>query len=340
MNAASISVAVCSKNRSEELRNLAVQLRKIIQKQNAKKVELVIVEDVTEIPDELRPSRIKEADIYAAVQYEHGGFGAIRQRAVELACGELIAFIDDDCTPCDGWLDFLIAPFSDPQVVAVGGGILPQKGNMIAKATALIGLPAGGLPRLMASHGKVQVSDFLSTGNLALRRSAVFTAGGFDTRHRFGGEDQQLVAKLMGEKRFVPTALVKHRNRQLFSEVWAWFVRRGMGEYRLNRLSGLGKFQSTFQPWRWSWTWRILLFVLIGSFIGLPALLVLLASYYAALFVKIFFANRGDSSIPSVMHSKSDCLCFSVILLAPVLRVWMDIAREYGRIKSVCQHER
>lgn len=194
------SIAVCSKGRPEELRALATGLRKLIDNFHSAQTELIIVEDVSELDGKSKPETIKEADQYVAIDLHGAGFGLIRQTAVDMANAEIIIFIDDDCLPCsERWLSDLLRPFSDRDVVAVGGGILPQEGNAIAKAIALIGLPAGGLPRLIVASEELQASDLLSTGNLALRRSAVLDVGGFDTRHRFGGEDQQLVGKLIGK---------------------------------------------------------------------------------------------------------------------------------------------
>jgi len=245
-----VSIAVCSRNRAGELRRLATLLRYMTAAVQDTDVELVIVEDVSEMAQAERPQPIQQADVYYAVTAPHRGFGAIRQQAVEIAKGDVIVFIDDDCIPCPDWLPRLLEPFSDPQVAAVGGGILPQHGGPVAKAIALIGLPAGGLPRLVTSGPQASESEHLSTGNLALRRASVLAAGGFDTRYRFGGEDQQLVGKLSGKKLFVPAALVRHRNRESFPEVWGWFSRRGMGEYHVNRIEGMGRMRALWSPLR------------------------------------------------------------------------------------------
>jgi hypothetical protein len=44
-----------------------------------------------------------------------------------MARGEILAFLDDDAYPADGWLEAAMARFEDPTVCAVGGpGVTPQ----------------------------------------------------------------------------------------------------------------------------------------------------------------------------------------------------------------------
>jgi len=330
-----LSIIVCSKDRHEELNLLIDVLHELTLAQQ--QAELIVVEDVSGcFPPVFEPNA--KADIYIQMDKTNDGFGAIRQRGVEAASGDIIVFIDDDCMPCAGWLETLLLPFADQDVVAVGGGILPQDGGMVAQATALIGLPAGGLPRLLLSNKEPSCSDLLSTGNLALRRSAVLAAGGFDTRHRFGGEDQQLVAKLCGKKMFVAIALVKHRNRDSFLEVWRWFVRRGLSEYRVNRISGMGEIRSLLHPWRWSWSWRLVLVILVYLICGTLFVAALLISYYLALLIKTMLYNHSSSSVSLVEASRQACFRWPTLLLVPALRLWMDWAREYGRIVAFFRH--
>lgn len=45
------------------------------------------------------------------------------QRGLELARGELVAFLDDDAEPRRGWLGALVEPFVEPTVACVGGRV-------------------------------------------------------------------------------------------------------------------------------------------------------------------------------------------------------------------------
>lgn len=324
-----VSIIVCSKDRPVELRKLTGILKEMSATFDVIK-EVVIVEAVHS--EQSTQFGSIPGVVYVPFNNPEAGFGAIRQCAVEHACGEILVFIDDDCVPCEAWLENLFAPFAESEVVAVGGGIIPQAGNSIAKAIALIGLPAGGLPRLIPLSGEPAESEYLSTGNLALRRTAVLASGGFDTQHKFGGEDQQLVGKLSGKKLFAPAALVEHRNRESFTEVWRWFIRRGKGEFIINKLAGMGIFRALITPLRWSWSWRILFILMLGVIVGLKEMIIFLGVYYLFLFLNIMWNNHVKAEMINVESKRRDCFRLLPLLVAPLVRFCMDFGRETGRI--------
>src|SRR6266550_3714961 len=51
--------------------------------------------------------------------------GATRARnaGARAARGDVLAFVDDDALPADGWLAALLAPFANPRVAAAGGRV-------------------------------------------------------------------------------------------------------------------------------------------------------------------------------------------------------------------------
>jgi GT2 family glycosyltransferase len=53
------------------------------------------------------------------------GLSAGRNTALEIASGAIVAFLDDDAAAGDEWLETLIAPFAEREVVAVGGSAVP-----------------------------------------------------------------------------------------------------------------------------------------------------------------------------------------------------------------------
>jgi hypothetical protein len=53
------------------------------------------------------------------------GLSAARNTRVVAARGDVVAFIDDDAVPAGDWLEQLVAPYADPDAVAVGGMAVP-----------------------------------------------------------------------------------------------------------------------------------------------------------------------------------------------------------------------
>lgn len=54
------------------------------------------------------------------------GLSETRNLGIRSSTGDILAFIDDDAVAAPDWLENLVKPFSDPNVVAVGGKALPM----------------------------------------------------------------------------------------------------------------------------------------------------------------------------------------------------------------------
>jgi glucosyl-dolichyl phosphate glucuronosyltransferase len=60
-----------------------------------------------------------------ALYLDEAGNSLARNHGVRAARGEVIVFTDDDVTVQDGWTAAMLAPFDDPEVLAVGGRVIP-----------------------------------------------------------------------------------------------------------------------------------------------------------------------------------------------------------------------
>ncbi|MGH9022945.1 MAG: mycofactocin biosynthesis glycosyltransferase MftF, partial [Acidimicrobiia bacterium] len=157
---------------------------------------------------------------------EHSGGPAVaRNQGFEHAEGELVAFLDSDCVPEEGWLEALTAHFADPLVGAVAPRVVVAKGSpstrtvtggrvrnaMRGYESARSPLDLGPEPAAVRPGGMV---PYVPGAALVVRREAMIDAGGFDESLRFG-EDVDLVWRLHGlgwSVRFDPLGRVVHEH--------------------------------------------------------------------------------------------------------------------------------
>ena len=104
------------------------------------------------------------------------GAPSARNRGVEVARGDLVAFTDADCVPSRGWLTHLVraAGASDVDVVAGPLAVLDPNASLMARYSAMLGQYDS---ERTLSHPRF---PYAVTGNLAIRRSLLNDVGRFN----------------------------------------------------------------------------------------------------------------------------------------------------------------
>jgi cellulose synthase/poly-beta-1,6-N-acetylglucosamine synthase-like glycosyltransferase len=138
-----------------------------------------------------------------------GRLGSARNTAVELARGDVVAFLDDDAAASPDWLDRLVAQYDDERVAAVGGAPLPlfEAGRprwfphefYWVFGCAYRGLPASRAP---LAH--------LIGANMSARRSALREIGGFHSDNHDDMDMCHRIAFAQYEIVYEPLATVRH----------------------------------------------------------------------------------------------------------------------------------
>ncbi len=112
-----------------------------------------------------------------------GGSYAARNRGIDAAAGEVVAFTDADCLPRPDWLDAGTAALSDPKVSLVGGRVVVAPRSPRPSGVELYqALEAFPQSRYVEERG------FAVTANLFARRSALTDVGVFREDLRSGGD--------------------------------------------------------------------------------------------------------------------------------------------------------
>lgn len=145
------------------------------------------------------------------IPLEPSGLSAARNVGAEAAAGEILVYTDDDCVPDCEWLKHLSTTFADPRWAAAGGPNLPPRASDWREAVTAA---APGAPTHVMLDD--EEAEHLPGCNLAVRREAFFTIGGFDPQFVTAGDDVDFCWRLRDagyRLGFSPAAFVWHYRR-------------------------------------------------------------------------------------------------------------------------------
>ncbi|HLX18945.1 MAG TPA: glycosyltransferase [Gaiellaceae bacterium] len=264
-----ISVVVCTRDRSDALdgclRALALQ--------EYREYEVIVVDNASR--DE-RTREVAEAHRARYVQERRPGLDWARNRGVDAALFDIVAFTDDDARPDSRWLAAVGRGFASSGVHAVTGLVAPAELETTAQwlfEDVYGGMGKGYRSRLHCRRGmrSTFTPNIYGTGcNMAFRRSALRALGGFDPALDAGtlaggGGDLDMFQRVIesgGALLYLPDAVVRHVHRrtpdglrrQLFDNGRAYSavlwkcLRRAHGRDRLRVLRSYG---------RWFYWWHL-----------------------------------------------------------------------------------
>ncbi|MBI3573620.1 glycosyltransferase family 2 protein [Candidatus Kaiserbacteria bacterium] len=158
------------------------------------KTEMIVVNNAS--TDKTREIAKRFAGV-SIIEEPKKGVALARQKGLEAAKGDIIAYIDADTKVTPGWIPVMLAEFAaDPALVAISGPYiyydLPAFWRRLAWPYHLV---VGGITEFFTGQ-------WVFGGNFAARRSALSAIGGFDTSILFYGEDQNVVQRLKKVGRF------------------------------------------------------------------------------------------------------------------------------------------
>lgn len=205
-----ISIIIPVMNRADELRRCLASLKQLAYPQE--RLQIIVVDDGSSDDSPLVARQC------GALLVPSGGTGrgpaAARNVGASMANGEILAFIDSDCTASEKWLEELIPAFTNPSLAAAGGqvdGMCTE--SAIDRYEAVMSSLSLGSRERSGSGGND--TFYLPSCNLLVRRGAFRSAGGFKESMHVG-EDVDLTWRLRDKGWticYLPAGNVLHEHR-------------------------------------------------------------------------------------------------------------------------------
>lgn len=163
-----ISVIVVAYNASPTIRHCLAALRR----QTDSGFEVIVVDSSSDDTASLVQTEFPEARIIHSDMRLYPG--AARNRGIQAAWGEIIAFVDSDCVAAPNWVETLRRTYADPSTAAVGGAVIP------ANPESRVGWSAWFCEfSSWAPAGEVRAMRDIPTCNISYRAAVLQRVGPF-----------------------------------------------------------------------------------------------------------------------------------------------------------------
>jgi GT2 family glycosyltransferase len=280
-----VTVAVCTRDRTHELARCLDSLCEL----RYPALDLLVVDNAPIADTTARLVRER----YPNVRYvcePRPGLDWARNRAIDEARGEIIAYTDDDVVVDAGWVSALAAVFVESrEVMAVTGLVVPYE--LETEPQALFERYGGfgrgfrrkwyRLDRESGERAAMRyggAGQFGTGANMAYRRSVFATIGGFDPALDVGtvtngGGDLEMFFRVLKEGHqlvYEARAVVRHRHRREYAQLRTQLANNGVGFYSYLVRSALVYpderlgFIRLGLWWFWWWNVRRLLISLVA----------------------------------------------------------------------------
>ena len=180
-------------------------LDSLVKQTAGRNVEILVVDDGS---TDNTPNVVRGYSSVRLITQANAGPASARNRGAMEARGKILLFTDDDCVPMPDWLDAMLGPFKDPEVVGAKGVYRTHQRSLAAR---FVQIEYEDKYRLMAVLPSI---DFIDTYSAAFRRDRFLEMTGYDTSFPVAcAEDIELSYRMSAhgwKMKFVPAAIVYH----------------------------------------------------------------------------------------------------------------------------------
>jgi glycosyltransferase involved in cell wall biosynthesis len=240
-----VTVAVCTRNRADQLEQCLTSIDAL--DYPAHLLDVLVVDNAP-VDDSTRIVVSRHAGVRYAVEHAPG-LDRARNRALQEARGDVIAYTDDDVIVEASWARAVALAFEDePHAMCVTGLVVPDALDTEAEllferyggfgrgfTRKVFAVPAGG--SAVQAYGGT--GRFGTGANMAFRRAFLLETGGFDPALDVGtptngGGDLEMFLRVLADGHalvYEPSAVVRHRHRRDYASLRKQFSNNGFGFY-------------------------------------------------------------------------------------------------------------
>jgi glycosyltransferase involved in cell wall biosynthesis len=209
IEASSASIIIPTFNGAARIGNC---LDSLVKQAAGRNVEILVVDDGS---TDNTPNVVRGYSTVRLITQANAGPASARNRGAMEARGKILLFTDDDCVPMPDWLEAMLGPFKDPEVVGAKGVYRTHQRSLAAR---FVQIEYEDKYRLMAGLPSI---DFIDTYSAAFRRDRFLEMTGYDTSFPVAcAEDIELSYRMSArgwKMKFVPAAIVYHTHPDTLS---------------------------------------------------------------------------------------------------------------------------